>query len=289
MKKIAVTLANGQLGSRVIKQLTQKIGVENVVGIARTPSKAKYLGVEIRKADYNSFDDFNKALQNIDTLLLISGVDEPTTRIKQHQNIIKAAQKNNLKKIVFTSVIGNLENTSFKPILQINRQTETDIINSKINWSIGRNSLYIEPDLEYIDTYKEIGAIINSANNGKCGYTSRNELAIAYTNMLLHKKHNNKTYNLLGEPITQQQLADAINEEYDTNISYKAISVEEFLKDRSKALGDFLGTIISSIYENIKKESFNIKSDFETVTGRKHKSLLELIQTFKRENNGIKN
>ena len=66
------------------------------------------------------------------------------------------------------------------------------LINSKIDWSIGRNSLYIEPDLEYIETYKKLGAIVNSADKGKCGYTSRNELAVAYTQMLLNKKHNNK-------------------------------------------------------------------------------------------------
>ncbi|MDD7914040.1 NAD(P)H-binding protein [Polaribacter ponticola] len=289
MKKVAITLASGQLGSKVIQQLIKEIGKENVVGIARNPKKAEHLGVEIRKADYNSFDDFSNVLQNIDTLLLISGVDKPDTRTKQHQNIIKAAQKNNVKKIVFTSVIGNLENTSFKPILQSNRQTETDIINSKMDWSIGRNSLYIEPDLEYVETYKKLGVIVNSAANGKCGYTSRNELAIAYTNMLLNKKYNNKIYNLLGEPVTQQQLADSINKEYGTNISYQTISVVEFLNDRSKALGEFLGIIISSIYENIKNGSFNLKSDFETVTGRKHKNLLELIQTYKRETNGVKN
>ncbi|MEP0987895.1 hypothetical protein [Ekhidna sp.] len=39
--KIAVTSASGQLGSSIIKQLIVENGSENVIGIARTPEKAK--------------------------------------------------------------------------------------------------------------------------------------------------------------------------------------------------------------------------------------------------------
>jgi len=42
--KIAVTTASGNLGSAIINQLKNKIGSENVIGIARTPDKAKFLG-----------------------------------------------------------------------------------------------------------------------------------------------------------------------------------------------------------------------------------------------------
>ncbi len=35
--KIAVTSANGKLGSAIVKQLIAEMGKENVIGIARTP------------------------------------------------------------------------------------------------------------------------------------------------------------------------------------------------------------------------------------------------------------
>ena len=47
--KIAVTSANGKLGSAIVKQLIVEMGKENVIGIARIPEKAQHLGVEIRK------------------------------------------------------------------------------------------------------------------------------------------------------------------------------------------------------------------------------------------------
>ncbi len=279
--KIAVTAANGKLGSTIAKQLIADSGTENVIGIARTPQKAEFLGIEIRKGDYNNRDEFNMALKGIDTLLIVSSMDEPRKRIQLHRNIVEAAKANGVKKIVYTSIIGDSEKNAFSPVVRSNRQTEEDIQNSGLDWVIGRNGIYIEPDLEYIDNYIAKGEIYNSAANGKCAYTSRTELAHAYSKMLLEDKHNGHIYNLQGEPITQTQLAEYMNQVFKTNLVYKPASVEDYLNDRRAELGDFLGTIIGGIYEGIRNGSFNVKSDYEQAAGRPHKSALEIMAEFK--------
>ncbi len=268
----------GKLGGAIIKALIQEIGKENVVGIARNTAKAAHLGVEVRKGDYNNREDFNEALQGIDKVLLISGSDKPERRVAQHQNVIEAAKQNGVQKMVYTSIVGDEKNTAFSPVVQSNRQTEDDVRNSGIDFIIGRNGIYIEPDLEYIDTYIKEGGIINCAADGKCGYTSRKELGDAYSQLLLNDNLNGKTLNLVGEGITQSQLADYINQVYGTTLSFKNISVEAYKKERQSALGDFLGTIIAGIYEGIRNEANDVTSDFETAAGRPHKSALELIQ-----------
>ncbi|MCJ8167640.1 NAD(P)H-binding protein [Pontibacter sp. E15-1] len=154
--KIAVTAANGQLGSSIVNELKREIGAENVIGIVRTPEKASHLGIEVRKADYNSREDFNTALKGIDSILLISGMDDPQKRIQQHRNVIEAAKQNGVRKVVYTSIIGDEGKTAFSPIVKSNRQTERDVLESGLNWVIGRNGIYIEPDLEYIDTYVKV-------------------------------------------------------------------------------------------------------------------------------------
>ncbi|WP_233530728.1 NAD(P)H-binding protein [Gelidibacter salicanalis] len=199
--KIAVTSASGQLGSTIVKELIKEIGKDNVVGIARTPENAKHLGIEIRKADYDNRQDFDKALQDIDAVLLVSGMAEPQKRIQQHRNVIEAAKSNGVKKIVYTSIVGDEEKNAFSPVVQSNRQTEKDVQNSGLNWCIGRNGIYIEPDLEYIDTYLKEGEIRNCAGDGKCTYTSREELGVAYAKILIEEKHNGQVYNLVGDPI----------------------------------------------------------------------------------------
>ncbi|MEH1009027.1 SDR family oxidoreductase [Winogradskyella sp. ECml5-4] len=276
--KIAVTSASGHLGSAIVKALLKATKKENVIAIARTTKKAEHLGVEVRKGDYNSREDFNTALKGIDIILLVSGMDEPQKRIQQHRNVIEAAKQNGVQKIVYTSIVGAEENNAFSPVVQSNRQTEEDIRNSGLQWVIGRNGIYIEPDLEYIDTYIKDGEIRNCADQGKCTYTSREELGYAYAKMLLEDKHNGNTYNLVGEAISQKQLADFINQVYNTNLIYHAVSVEAYKTDRIAELGEFLGTVIAGIYEGIKNGANDVHSDYEKAADRPHKSALELIE-----------
>jgi len=276
--KIAVTTASGNLGSAIIDRLKQEN--ENIIGIARTPEKAKSLGVEIRKGDYNSKENFMVALKDIDAVLIVSGMDHADKRIQQHRNIIEAAKENGVKKIVYTSIIGSDEGNAFSPIVASNRQTEEDIRNSGLQWAIGRNGLYIEPDLKYIETYKKEGGIINSAADGKCGYTSRQELAYAYFKLLTDDNLLGETFTLFGEPITQLQLIHAINKAFNMNLKYTSISVEEYTKQRKAALGEFLGTVIGGIYEGIRTGKFDGDSDFSVVARRPHKSIDEMINEF---------
>ena len=282
--KIAVTSASGKLGASIVKHLISLIGKENVIGIARTVEKATYLGVEIRKGDYNSREDFNQALQGVDAVLLVSGMDEPQKRIEQHRNVIEAAKQKGVQKIVYTSIVGDEDKNAFSPIVQSNRQTEKDVQASGLQWVIGRNGIYIEPDLEYIDTYVKEGRIENCAGQGKCTYTSREELGFAYAKMLTEDKHNGNIYNLVGEPVTQSELAENINNVYGTNLIYNSVTIENYAADRKAALGDFMGTVIAGIYEGIKSGANNVSSDYEKAAGRAPKSLFEMISDFK--NNG---
>ncbi|WP_282050866.1 SDR family oxidoreductase [Maribacter aquivivus] len=279
--KIAVTSASGKLGASIVKHLINLIGKENVIGIARTVEKATYLGVEIRKGDYNSREDFNSALQGVDAVLLVSGMDEPQKRIQQHRNVIEAAKQNGVKKIVYTSIVGDEDKNAFSPIVQSNRQTEKDVQASGLQWVIGRNGIYIEPDLEYLDTYIKEGRIENCAGQGKCTYTSREELGYAYAKLLIEDKHNGQVYNLVGEPVTQSELAENINKVYGTNLIYNSVTVDNYAADRKAALGDFMGTVIAGIYEGIKAGANDVPSDYEKATGRAPKSLFEMISEFK--------
>lgn len=278
--KIAVTSASGKLGASIVQYLIKEIGSENVIGIARTPKNAEHLGVEIRKGDYNNREDLDIALQGIDAVLLVSGMDEPQKRIQQHRNVIDAALANRVKKIVYTSIVGDEKENAFSPIVQSNRQTEIDVQNSGLDWVIGRNGIYIEPDLEYIDTYVKDGEIRNCAGDGKCAYTSREELGFAYAKLLIEDKHIGNIYNLVGEGITQTQLTKAINQVFGTQLIFHSVSFDDYIAERTAELGDFMGTVIAGIYQGIQSGANDISSDFEKAAGRPHLSPLEMIKGF---------
>ncbi len=270
--KVAVTAASGQLGSSIVEALLALGGGTEVVGLARTPEKAEHLGVEIRPGDYNERDVLEQSLQGVDAVLLVSGMDAPNKRIEQHRNVIEAAKNAGVTKIVYTSVQGAEEATDFSPIIQSNRQTEQDVRESGLAWVIGRNGIYIEPDVEYIDTYKKEGGITNCAGDGRCGYTTRPELAYAYARMLTEDAHNGHTYNLHGEAITQYQLADYLNLAFGTDLRYTPMTVEEYRADRVAELGEFMGTVIAGIYEGIRNGEADHPSHFTQAAGRDHMS-----------------
>ena len=279
--KLAVTAASGQLGAAIVNEAIRQLGSQNVIGITRNPEKADHPGLEIRQGDYNNREEYEHALKGIEVVLLVSGMDAPAKRIEQHRNVINAARAAGVRKLVYTSIFGELGKGAFDPIIKANRQTEKDIMDSGLDWSIGRNGLYLEADLEYLDHYFKTGKISNCADEGRCAYTTRDELARAYLEMITRDELNGSVYNLVGDTLTQQELVDAINLAYGSDLKYESMSVEEYRRDRTAVHGDVFGTIISGIYEGIRKGAFEIDSDYRSVTGREHISAADYINCYK--------
>jgi NAD(P)H dehydrogenase (quinone) len=268
--KIAVTTASGQLGRSILEALIKEIGKENLIGIARTPEKASDLGIEIRKGNYTSREDFDKALVGVDTVMLVSGMDHPDKRIGQHRNVIGAARDAGVRKIVYSSIVGKEGSSTFDAIVSSNRQTEQDIRESGMDWVIGRNGLYMEPDVEYLDTYVKEGRIANCAGEGLCSYTTRGELAFAYARMLLNNDRNGQIYNLAGEAISQERLCQLMNKTFGTDLVYEAVSPEAYLEVQQRTNGEFLGRVIAGIYTKILNGEFHIDSHYREAAGREH-------------------
>ncbi len=269
---IAVTAVSGHLGAAIAKALIDLNTGETIIGLARTPSKVQELGIEIRPGDYDDADQLRASLAGVDTVLLVSGMTAPDDRIRQHRNVINAAKAAGVKKIVYTSVQGAEEGTAFSPVVQSNRQTEADVRNSGLDWVVGRNGIYIEPDVEYIDSYRKSGEIANSAGDGCCGYTTRPELGVAYAHMLTNAAHNGQTYLLHGTPITQTELAGYLNRAFGTELTYRQMSHDAYKADRIAELGEFIGAVIAGIYQGIHDGALDKPSDFETAAGRPHQS-----------------
>ena len=268
--KIAVTAATGNLGGAIVKSLLKHPSHPEVIGISRNPSKISQPIIEYRMGDYSDKSSYQTAFKDIDAVLLVSGMDEPSKRVQQHRNVIEAAIESGVKKIVYTSIVGNAQEAGFSPVVSSNRKTEADIKQSGLKWCIGRNGLYIEPDIEYVENYISAGKISNCAGDGKCGYTTRDELGFAYSEMLLGEQHNGRTYNLVGPTITQQDLVDLFNQHFNLDLTYNSMSVEAYQAERQAELGDFMGQIIAGIYEGIRSGFADVPSHYEEAAGRLH-------------------
>ena len=270
--RYAVTAVSGQLGQEIARKLIERTDHASVIGLARTPGNVTELGIEVRPGDYDQPDALRTSLAGVDALVLVSGMAPPEDRIGQHRNVIEAAKAAGVRKIVYTSIQGPEVGTAFSPVVQSNRQTEADIRASGLDWAIGRNGIYIEPDVEYIDSYRAKGEIANSAGDGKCGYTTRSELAHAYAALLTRDELNGQTFDLNGTPITQAELTQYMNAAYGTELTYRGMSAKDYVADRTAELGDFIGPIIGGIYDGIRRGAFDAPGDYEAATGRPHQS-----------------
>ncbi len=101
---IAVTGSSGQLGRLVIADLKAKLPASDIIALARDPAKVADLGVEVRKADYTDPATLDTGLSGVDTLVLISS-SEVGQRAVQHQNVIDAAKRAGVGRIVYTSLL----------------------------------------------------------------------------------------------------------------------------------------------------------------------------------------
>ena len=223
---IAVTGASGQLGHLVIEHLKEKVPASTIVGLVRKPEKAKDLGVQTRAADYTQPATLEAALEGVDTLLLISS-SETGQRVAQHANVIAAAKKTGVKRIVYTSLLH--ADRSPLNLAPEHIQTEADLKASGIVYTILRNSWYTENYTGSIPAALANGAFYGCAGNAKICSAPRDDYAEAAAVVLTGEGHEGKTYELAGdEAYTLTDLAAEISRQTGKDIPYKDIPEAEY-------------------------------------------------------------
>lgn len=283
--KVGVTAASGNLGQLLLPELVRLIGAENVVGIARSPEKITSATIETRRADYEHPDDWPRALEGIDTVVLISSPAGPWDRVKMHRNVIEGAKRAGVGKILYSSVIGNGKeaDTLYAPVAAINRQAERELPESGMEWAIPRNGLYLEFDVAHIvNAANEGGVFRNNGGEGRCGYITRDEIAVATAQLAINDKHNGKIYNLVGECHTQAELVQMVNEVYGSKVRYEPITDDECFAKLESVRGEIVANMLTGCYQCIRNGAFDVASDFEAATGRPAKSIIQQIAETKR-------
>ena len=226
---IAVTGATGHLGRLVVRKLESAkaaAGSPTVIALARTPSKAADLGVEVREADYTRPGTLDQALRGVDTLLLISS-SEVGQRATQHRNVIAAAKTVGVKRIVYTSLLH--ADSSPLDLAAEHLATEADIRASGIPFTILRNGWYTENYTGSIPGALAGGAFLGSAANGKISSATRADFADAAVAVLTTEWHDGRTYELAGDDAwTLADLAAELSRQAGKTIPYRNLPEHEY-------------------------------------------------------------
>lgn len=216
--KIAITGASGQLGRLVIERLRTRVPAADIVALVRSPSKAADLGVEVREADYTRPEILDKALAGVDTLLMISG-SEVGQRVPQHRNVIHAAKKAGVARVVYTSLLH--ADRSTLGLAPEHVETETLLKDSGLSLTLLRNGWYTENYTASAGSAVAHGALIGSAGQGRIASAARADFADAAVVVLTTPGHEGKVYELAGDSAyTLAELAAEISRQTGKDIPY---------------------------------------------------------------------
>ncbi|CAN7612186.1 SDR family oxidoreductase [Acidovorax sp. LjRoot38] len=223
---IAVTGAAGQLGHLVIKNLKLKTSLANLLALVRNPEQTEVLGVTAKAIDYSKPATLDSALSGVETLLLISS-SEIGQRAAQHANVIAAAKKAGVKRIVYTSVLH--ADTSVLSLAEEHRATEADLKSSGLSYTILRNGWYTENYTGSVGAALANGAFFGSAGDGRISSATREDLADAAVAVLTTDGHVNATYELAGDTAwTLAELAAEISKQTGKDIPYRNLSESDY-------------------------------------------------------------
>lgn len=243
--KIAITGSTGQLGRLVINRLKAKQLAADTIALARSRGKASDLGVEVREADYARPETLEPALAGVDTLLLISS-SEVGRRAPQHANVIAAAKKAGVKRIVYTSMLH--ADTSPLNLAGEHNQTEAMLKESGVPHTLLRNGWYTENYTASVPAALANNAFYGSAGEGRISSAPRADYAEAAAIVLTSDGHAGKVYELAGDQAyTLADLAAEISRQTGRSIPYVNLPESEYAAALKRAgLPDGLAAAFAS-------------------------------------------
>jgi NAD(P)H dehydrogenase (quinone) len=223
---VAITGATGHLGRLVIQQLQARGAASDLVALARSPEKAGDLGVAVRQADYDRPETLGAALAGVDTLLLISA-SELGKRVPQHRNVIDAATRSGVKRVIYTSLLH--ADRSIIDLAAEHRETEAMLGATGLPLTILRNGWYTENYTASAPAALANGAFYGSAGDGRISGATRADFAAAAVAVLVGSGHEGRTYELAGdESFTLAELAAEISRQVGREIPYRDLPVPEY-------------------------------------------------------------
>lgn len=231
--KYLVTGATGRFAGYAIKELSELVGVSQIVGTVRSLDKAhklKELGIELRQADYFDLKSLIEAFKGIDRVLFISS-GSLERRTEQHKNVVTALKKSGVEFVAYTSF--PYAEQSKSSLASDHRQTEHFISDAKLDHAFLRNNWYLENETSTILGAANQQPIYYSSAEGLAGWALKEDYAKAAARVLVQIKGQKAVYEFGGPLITYGDLAGLINQVVSKPVAVNAVT-DEGLREHLK-------------------------------------------------------
>ena len=228
VRNIAVTGATGGLGGRVAARLAD-LGVPQRL-LVRDEARAPDLP-EATVATFGGYDDtegLRRALEGIDTLLLVSAA-ERADRVSLHRGAVDAAVAAGVERIVYTSFSGAAPDCTFT-FGRDHFHTEEHIKAAGVGYTFLRDNLYLDfiPLLSGPD-----GVIRGPADDGRVAAVARDDIADVAAVVLTSRDHEGHSYDLTGPAaLSLAEAAEELSRASGRLVTYEEETLEEAFASR---------------------------------------------------------
>ena len=279
---IVVTGATGRLGGLVVQHLLAR-GTSHrsikAAGRDRERLAAVSGKVEHVRLDYEDPASLDAAFGRGDVVLFVSS-DAPGARMGQHRNVVAAAQRARVGRIVYTSIAraGTVDSV----LTPDHRQTERLIEESGIPFSFLRNNLYTDtvaaPKIEQASARNEITA---GWGDGRIAGAARTDMAEAAAVVLAEPGHDEPVYEISGSTAWGgYDLSIAAGEILGKPVTYSELTADELdielsVNDVPQGARDFLVALDEDVRNHLFEPTGEV---LEALLGRKQTPLLETLR-----------
>ena len=274
MGKILVTGASGDIGRKTLLHLLKLKPADQLIGLARDPSKAADLaakGIEVRQGDYFDRDSLLRAFKGVERLMLTS-THAFTDRKTAQANVIDVAAEAGVRHLVYMAIFRKKNSTvSMKEITQEDIFTEQKLLLSGLNYTIAYHPPFLDVLAFYIGPKAQETGVRLPAGERKFNAATRDDLAAGHAAILAGQGHENKTYALTGDPaISFSDIAGILSKLTGTKVPFVKISDEEYLAAIGQSIPANIAQFVLEWVHNMSDGEWEEQTkDLETLIGRK--------------------
>jgi NAD(P)H dehydrogenase (quinone) len=244
-RKILVTGATGQTGGALVRLLAGESDLE-VIAAARSPDKAKGLGVPVVMLDYDREPTLAPALKGIDSVFMVTGYT--VDMLQQSKAFINAARRAGVKHIVHLGAPGDDDT-------QVGHWGWHQFVERYIEWS-GilfthlRPEIFMQNVLGYGGAQAEGQSVFRHyIGDARISWVDCNDVAAVAAVALKHPEvHAGKTYHLGYEARSHAEVAEILTRVIGQTFTDESRPPEEFLQQMLAAGAD--PAYMRCVYQN---------------------------------------
>jgi NAD(P)H dehydrogenase (quinone) len=278
--KILVTGATGQVGGLVVQLLKANPNVE-VIAAARSPEKAKSLGVPVRYLDLDQPESIRPALEGIDRTFLATGYT--IDMMRQSKDFLNIAKKAGVKPIVHLGACGDDDT-------RVAHYAWHQFIERYVEWC-GFSFTHLRPEIFMQnmlgyggESFVKGGVIRHYIGQSRWSWVDIEDVAdVAAVSLLDPEKHNGQTYRLGYEAATYDEIAEIFTKVIGQPFSYEARPPEEFYRNVLAAGAEpaYMTCVFNSYTEltsGLAVKPDEVFDNFPKLTGKKPRTLADFAK-----------